>query len=63
MRIQGRWLRRRGLRGRWITVYVHRYGGQESIASLCTSSQPWNTSARPVKRTDGYCRAKRSSAR
>ena len=28
-----------------------------------TSCQPWNTSARPSKCTDGYCRAKRSSAR
>ena len=34
VRIQGRWLRRRGLRGRWITVYVHRYGGQESTERL-----------------------------
>lgn len=25
------------------------------------SSQPWNTRARPVKRTDGYWRANRSS--
>ena len=38
-RIQGRWLRRRGLRGRWITVYVHRYGGQESTERL--HSHPW----------------------
>ena len=39
VRIQGRWLRRRGLRGRWITVYVHRYGGQESTERL--HSHPW----------------------
>ena len=39
VRIQGAWLRRRGLRGRWITVYVHRYGGQESTERL--HSHPW----------------------
>ena len=39
VRIQGSWLRRRGLRGRWITVYVHRYGGQESTERL--HSRPW----------------------
>ena len=39
VRIQGSWLHRRGLRGRWITVYVHRYGGQESTERL--HSHPW----------------------
>ena len=39
LRIQGSWLRRRGLRGRWITVYVHRYGGHESTERL--HSHPW----------------------
>ena len=39
VRIQGSWLRRRGLRGRWITVYVHRYGGKESTERL--HSHPW----------------------
>ena len=39
VRIQGLWLRRRGLRGRWITAYVHRYGGQESTERL--HSHPW----------------------
>ena len=39
VRIQGTWLHRRGLRGRWITVYVHRYGGQESTERL--HSHPW----------------------
>ena len=39
VRIQRSWLRRRGLRGRWITVYVHRYGGQESTERL--HSHPW----------------------
>ena len=39
LRIQGAWLRRRGLRGRWITVYVHRYGGEESTERL--HSHPW----------------------
>ena len=37
--IQGSWLHRRGLRGHWITVYVHRYGGQESTERL--HSHPW----------------------
>jgi len=39
VRIQGSWLHRRGLRGRWITVYVHRYGGQEGTERL--HSHPW----------------------
>lgn len=39
VKIQGSWLHRRGLRGRWITVYVHRYGGQESTERL--HSHPW----------------------
>ena len=39
VRIQGSWLHRRGLRGRWVTVYVHRYGGQESTERL--HSHPW----------------------
>ena len=34
-----------------------------ATASLNTISQPWNTTARPVNRTAGYCRARRSSAR
>ena len=37
--VQGSWLHRRGLRGRWLTVYVHRYGGQESTERL--HSHPW----------------------
>lgn len=37
--IQGSWLRRRGVRGRWITVYVHQYGGRESTERL--HSHPW----------------------
>ena len=37
--IQGSWLRRRGLRGRWITIYVHQYGGRESTERL--HSHPW----------------------
>ena len=40
VRIQGSWLHRRGLRGRWATVYVHRYGGQESTERL--HSHPWS---------------------
>ena len=32
-------------------------------ASQNTSSQPWNTTIRPMKRTPGNCRASRSSAR
>lgn len=39
LRIQGSWLRRRGLRGRWITVYVHRYGGKEGTER--PHSHPW----------------------
>ena len=39
VRIQGSWLHRRGLRGRWITVYVHRYGGKESTER--PHSHPW----------------------
>ena len=39
VRIQSSWLHRRGLRGRWITVYVHRYGGQESTER--SHSHPW----------------------
>ena len=39
VRIQDPWLRRRGMRGRWITVYVHRYGGQESTER--PHSHPW----------------------
>ena len=39
VRIQGSWLHRRGLRGRWITLYVHRYGGKESTERL--HSHPW----------------------
>ncbi len=39
VRIQGSWLCRRGLRGRWITVYLHRYGGEESTERL--HSHPW----------------------
>ena len=39
VRIQDSWLHRRGMRGRWITVYVHRYGGQESTERL--HSHPW----------------------
>ena len=32
-------------------------------ASQNTSSQPWNTTIRPMKRTPGNCRARRSSVR
>ena len=39
LRIQGSWLHRRGLRGRWVTAYIHRYGGQESTERL--HSHPW----------------------
>ena len=39
LRIQESWLRRRGLRGRWITVYLHRYGGKESTERM--HSHPW----------------------
>ena len=39
VRIQGSWLRRCGLRGRWITVYLHRYDGEESTERL--HSHPW----------------------
>ena len=39
VRIQGSWLHRRGLRGRWVTIYLHRYGGQESTERL--HSHPW----------------------
>ena len=39
VRIQGSWLRRRGVRGRWITVYLHRYGGSESTERM--HSHPW----------------------
>ena len=35
--------------------------GGGHVASAWTSSQPWNTTASPVKRTDGYCRVSRSS--
>ena len=34
-----------------------------ATASQNTISQPWNTDARPVNRTAGNCRARRSSAR
>ena len=34
-----------------------------ATGSLNTISQPWNTTARPVNRTSGNCRARRSSAR
>ena len=39
VRIQGSWLHRRGLRGRWVTVYLHRYSGQESTER--PHSHPW----------------------
>ena len=39
VRIQGSWLHRRGLRGRWVTMYLHRYGGRESTERL--HSHPW----------------------
>ena len=39
VRVQGSWLRRRGLRGRWVTVYLHRYGGREGTERL--HSHPW----------------------
>ena len=39
VKIQGSWLHRRGVRGRWVTVYVHRYGGQESTER--PHSHPW----------------------
>lgn len=39
LRIQDSWLRRRGLRGRWITLYLHRYGGKESTERM--HSHPW----------------------
>ena len=34
-----------------------------ATASQRAISQPWNTTARPVNRASGYCRARRSSAR
>ena len=37
--------------------------GHRRTASQNTSSQPWNTTIRPMKRTPGNCRASRSSAR
>ena len=37
--------------------------GHRRTASQYTSSQPWNTTIRPMKRTPGNCRASRSSAR
>ena len=37
--------------------------GHRRTSSQYTSSQPWNTTIRPVKRTPGNCRANRSSAR
>ena len=40
---------------------VHPASGPDA-ASACASSQPWNTTTRPVKRTVGYWRASRSSA-
>ena len=40
-----------------------RGSGHRCTASQNTSSQPWNTTIRPMKRTPGNCRASRSSAR
>ena len=37
--IQRAWLSRRGLRGRWITAYLHRYAGREHTERL--HSHPW----------------------
>ena len=37
-------------------------GSGADTAPAWTSSQPWYTTARPVNRTPGYCRASRSSA-
>ena len=37
--VQNGFLRRRGLRGRWLTVYFHRYGGAEVTERL--HSHPW----------------------
>lgn len=39
VKVQGSWLHRRGLRGRWVTLYLHRYGGHESTERL--HSHPW----------------------
>ena len=39
VKIQDTWLRRRGLRGRWVTVYLHRYGGREGTERM--HSHPW----------------------
>ena len=41
--------------GRWRPRYA--------TSALNTISQPWNTTAKPVNRTSGNCRARRSSAR
>ena len=39
VKVQGNWLRRRGIRGRWVSVYIHQYGGQEVTERL--HSHPW----------------------
>lgn len=39
VRIQGSWLHRRGLRGRWLTLYLHRYAGREVTQRF--HSHPW----------------------
>lgn len=37
--IQEPWLHRRGFRGKWITIYFHRYKGSESTERF--HSHPW----------------------
>lgn len=39
LRIQGSWLRRRGIRGGWVTACLHQYCGRESTERL--HSHPW----------------------
>ena len=39
-RIQGGFMRRRGLRGKWLTVYVHTYGGKPEITERL-HNHPW----------------------
>ena len=39
VKVQDSWLHRRGIRGRWVTVYIHRYGGQEKTERF--HSHPW----------------------
>ena len=40
VKIQNDWLHRRGFRGRWLTIYLHRYGGA-SESTERFHAHPW----------------------